>query len=88
MVHLTAMLVMYTLFQATSVSLPQVCSKTSNTDTGSLSADRIRQAHRHMAPLRPDSAFPGLYSLLSGGDLQRAHTRQLQGQTHRADGGG
>ena len=29
MVHLTAMLVMYTLFQAISVSLPQVgCSKT------------------------------------------------------------
>ena len=89
MVHLTAMLVMYTLFQATSISLPQVCYKTFfDTDTGSLSADRIRQAHRHMAPLRPDSAFPGLHSLLSGGDLQRAHNRQLQGQTHRADGGG
>ena len=33
MVHLTAMLVMYTLFQATSVSLPQVCYKTSDKDT-------------------------------------------------------
>ena len=72
MVHLTAMLVSYTLFQATSISLPTVIFQMviSYKFFHRSFLDCLHQADRCLASLWPHIAFSWIYSHMSRRNLQ------------------